>query len=233
MITRHKAFNLLMKKQVLLVAALAAATATFAQEKVSVTVKAGVNSASIKGDASNSLNSLVDYTNGIFNTQSKLGFYAGASVGIPVSSQFSVEPGLNFDQKGYELRGSYDFKGIASLLSPSAKASLNLNYISMPLLLKGNFNGFQVFAGPQVSYLAKADLHVTAGALGFNALDKHMDAGDQFNKWDMGVQAGLGYQMKNGLSLSAAWDRGLTKVDANRNMDAYNQAFKVGVGFKF
>jgi hypothetical protein len=222
-----------MKKQVLLLAALAAATATFAQEKVAVTVKAGINSASIKGDASNSLSSLVDYTDGIFETRSKLGFYAGASVGIPVSSNFSVEPGINFDQKGYELRGSYDFKGLASVLSPSAKAALTLNYISMPVLLKGNFDGFQVFVGPQVSYLAKADVRVTAGALGFNALDKNFDAGNQFNKWDMGIQAGLGYQMKNGLNISAAWDRGLSKVDANRNMDAYNQAFKVGVGFRF
>ncbi|RYZ17287.1 MAG: PorT family protein [Chitinophagaceae bacterium] len=222
-----------MKKQVLLIAALAAATASFAQQKVTVNVKAGVNSASIVGDASKSLNSLVDYTNDIFQTRSKLGVYAGASVGIPVTEQFSIEPGINFDQKGYELRGSYEFDGIASVLSPSAKAQLNLNYISMPVLLKGNFGGFNVFAGPQVSYLASSKVRVTAGALGFNAFDKTLDAGNQFNKWDMGVQAGLGYQLKNGLNISAAWDRGLTKVDANRSMDAYNQAFKVGVGFRF
>ncbi|TCJ13971.1 PorT family protein [Flaviaesturariibacter flavus] len=222
-----------MKKQVLLFAALAAATASFAQQKVTVNVKAGVNSASIVGNASKSLNSLVGYTNDIFQTHSKLGVFAGASVGIPVSEQFSIEPGINYDQKGYELRGSYQFDGIASVLSPTAKAQLNLDYISMPVLLKGNFGGFNVFAGPQVSYLANSKVRVTAGALGFNALDKSFDAGNQFNKWDMGIQAGLGYQLKNGLNISAAWDRGLTKVDANRNMDAYNQAFKVGVGFRF
>jgi hypothetical protein len=222
-----------MKKHILAVAGILAATATFAQDKPSVSIRAGVTSASIVGDASESLNSLVDYTDGIFQTQSKLGFFAGGSVNIPVSSNVSIEPGLYYDQKGYMLKGSYDFKGFASIFSPSAKAQLNQNYISMPVLVKGNFNGFEVFAGPQVSYLAKSDLHVSAGALGFNAYNNHFDVADQFSKVDFGMLGGVGYQFANGFNIRAAYDRGFTKVDANRNMDAYNQAFKVGVAFRF
>lgn len=222
-----------MKRHLLFAATFFAATASFAQNKIAVNVKAGLSSASIKGDASNSLNSMVDYTNGIFETKSKLGVYAGVAANIPITSQFSIEPGINYDQKGYQLRGSYDFKGVASVLSPSAKATLNLDYVSLPVLLKGNFNGFQVFAGPQVSYLTKGDLHVTAGALGFDAFNKHYDVKSGFNNWDFGVQAGVGYQMPGGFNISAAIDRSLTRVDANRNTNAYNQAFKVGIGFKF
>ena len=222
-----------MKQHVLVLAGLLASAVTFAQTKPSVSVRAGVSSASIVGNASQSLNSLVDYTDGIFQTQSKMGVFAGASVNIPLGGAVSVEPGLYYDQKGYQLKGSYEFKGIASVLSPSAKAQLNQHYISMPVLLKGNFNGFEVFGGPQLSYLAKSDLHVTAGALGFNAYNDHFNTADQFNKIDVGLTGGVGYQFANGFNIRAAYDRGLTKVDANRNMDAYNQAFKVGVGFKF
>ncbi|RYD98331.1 MAG: PorT family protein [Sphingobacteriales bacterium] len=228
-----------MKQHVLLLAGLFASAATFAQSKTaetgkpSVSIRAGASSASITGDASQGLNDLVDYSNGIFKTQSKLGVFAGASVNIPLGGNISVEPGLYYDQKGYMLKGSYDFKGIASIISPSAKAELNQHYISLPVLVKGNFNGFEVFAGPQVSYLAKSDLHVTAGALGFNAYNDRFNTADQFNKIDVGLLGGVGYQFANGFNIRAAYDRGLTKVDANRNMDAYNQAFKVGVGFRF
>ncbi|GAB4093735.1 porin family protein [Flaviaesturariibacter terrae] len=234
-----------MKQHVLLAAGLFASAVSFAQSSnfassqaaaksgPAVSIRAGVTSASIIGNASESLNSLVDYSSGIFHTQSKMGFYGGASVNIPLGGAVSVEPGLYYDQKGYLLKGSYDFKGIASVLSPSAKAQLNQHYISLPVLIKGNFNGFEVFGGPEVSYLAKSDLHVTAGALGFNAYNDHFNTADQFNKVDVGLMGGVGYQFANGFNIRAAYDRGLTKVDANRNMDAYNQAFKVGVGFRF
>jgi hypothetical protein len=96
-----------------------------------------------------------------------------------------------------------------------------------------NIDGFQIFAGPQVSYLAKADLKTTAGVLGFNLLNKTLDATDQFNRWDAGVTAGIGYQLSNGVNISASYDHGLSKVDANQNLESYNRGFKVGLGLKF
>ena len=90
-----------------------------------------------------------------------------------------------------------------------------------------------MFAGPQVSYLAKADLKTTAGVLGFNFLNNTTDATQQFNRWDAGITAGLGYQLANGVNLMAAYDHGLSKADAGQNMNAYNRAFKVGLGFSF
>ena len=152
---------------------------------------------------------------------------------IPVSGQVSVKPGLFYEQKGYEFKGLYDFKGIASIISPSAKAQLNLNYISMPVLVKGKFNEFEVFAGPQVSYRVKSDVHVTAGALGFNAYNNRFDMADQFSKVDVGFTGAAGYKFSNGFNIRTAYDRGLTKIDANCNTDAYNRAIKVGVGFRF
>ena len=221
-----------MRKQILLICSLALAVISFAQTTPSFGIRAGVSSASLKGDAASSLNDLLDYTDGHVTTNNHTGFFGGGYITIPVTQQFSVEPALYYTQKGYELRGELNVKGL-EFLGANAKAKLTSNYIDLPVLVKGNFNGFQVFAGPQISYLAKADLRTTAGVLGFNLLNKTMDATEQFNRWDAGVTAGVGYQFKNGLNLSAAYDHGLSRADANKNMEAYNRSFKVGVGISF
>jgi hypothetical protein len=221
-----------MKKQILLFASVAISAISFAQSKPSFGIRAGITSSSIKGDAVNSLQNLLDYTNGAITTSAHTGFFAGANASIPISDLVSVEPGLYYSEKGYEMKGELDMKGI-EFLGANAKAKLISHYVDLPLLLKLNFNGLQLFAGPQVSYLAKADLRTTAGALGFNVLDKTMDATDQFNRWDAGVTGGIGYQFPNGFNISASYNHGLSKVDANQNFDSYNRSFKVGVGFNF
>jgi hypothetical protein len=204
----------------------------FAQTNPSFGIRAGVSSASMKGEAANSLNDLLDFTNGRITTGNHTGFFGGGYVNIPVTGQFSVEPALYYTQKGYELRGELNLKGL-DFLGANAKAKLTSSYIDLPILLKGNFNGLQVFAGPQISYLAKSDLKTTAGILGFNLLNKTMDATEQFNRWDAGITGGVGYQFANGLNISAAYDHGLSRADKNKNMEAYNRSFKVGVGISF
>ena len=221
-----------MKKQILLFCSLAFSTIMFAQTSPSFGARAGVSSARMSGDAANNLNDLLDFAQGNITTGNHTGFFGGGYVNIPITNKFSVEPALYYTQKGYELRGELNIKGL-DFIGANAKAKLTSSYIDMPLLLKGNFNGFQVFAGPQISYLTKADLRTTAGLLGFNLLNKTMDATEQFNRWDAGVTGGVGYQFGNGLNISAAYDHGLSKADKNKNMEAFNRSFKVGLGISF
>jgi hypothetical protein len=221
-----------MKKHFVLFASLAVSSLVFAQTKPTFGIRAGINHAGIKGEAVNSLQNLIILSNGAITTASRTGIFGGGYVSVPLSNQFSIEPALYYTQKGYELRGDLNIKGI-EFLAAGAKARLSTTYIDMPVLAKANFNGFQIFAGPQVSYLAAAKLRTTAGALGFNILDKTMDAKSQFNQWDVALTGGIGYQFGNGVNISAAYDHGLSKVDANKNFESYNRAFKVGVGFRF
>ena len=221
-----------MRKKILLICCLAFSSILFAQTTPSFGIRAGLSSSSMRGDAADNLNDLLDFTKGSISTNNHTGFFGGGYVSIPLTNQLSVEPALYYSQKGYQLNGALNIKGL-DFLGANAKAKLTSNYIDLPVLLKGNFSGFQVFAGPQISYLAKADLRTTAGLLGFNVLNKTMDATDQFNRWDAGVTGGIGYQFTNGLNISAAYDRGLSKADKNKNMEAYNQSFKVGLGITF
>lgn len=221
-----------MKKQILLLASTVFSVVIFAQSQPRIGIRAGVVSSTIKGDAVNSLQNLLDYTNGAISTSNHLGIFAGVNASIPISELVSIEPGLFYTEKGYQLKGGLNLKGL-DFLGVNAQAKLTSHYIDVPVLLKLNFNGLQVFAGPQISYLAKSDLRTTAGALGFNVLDKTMDATDQFNRWDAGFTGGLGYQFGNGVNISASYDHGLSKVDANKNFDSYNRGFKLGVGYRF
>lgn len=221
-----------MKKQILLVAAIAVTSFSFAQSKVSFGIKGGVASSSIKGDAMGNLQDILDYTNGMVTTSNHTGFFAGVNASLPVSDVISIEPGLYYTQKGYQLNGDLNLKGV-EFLGVNAKAKLNSQYVDLPVLVKANIGGLKIFAGPQISYLTKADLKTTAGVLGFNLLNKSFDATSEFNRWDAGVTGGIGYQFANGVNISASYDRGLSKLDANQNFDSYNQSFKVGLGFHF
>lgn len=221
-----------MKKQFLLLSTIIISTLAMAQTKPSFGIRGGVTSAGMQGDAVDNLNNLLDYTNGRVTTNKRTGFFSGAYASIPLGNLFTVEPGVYYAQKGYEVRGALSVKG-AEFLSANANAQLTSHYIDVPLVLKANMNGLQIFAGPQVSYLAKADLRTTAGVLGFNLLNKKMDATEQFNQWDAAITGGLGYQFKNGMNITAAYDHGLSKADANKNFDSYNRTIKIGIGYSF
>jgi hypothetical protein len=221
-----------MKNTILLIAAITVSTISFSQEKPSFGIRAGFSSAGMRGDAVNNFKNLLEFTDGMITTSNHSGFFAGGYASIPVGDIVSIEPGLYYTQKGYEVRGELQGKGV-EFLGVNANAKLNTNYIEMPVLIKANISGFQVFAGPQVSYLASADLRTTAGVLGFNLLNTKMDATDKFNRWDLGLTGGVGYQFSNGVNLMASYDHGLSRVDANQNFNSYNRAFKVGIGVTF
>lgn len=221
-----------MKKQLVLLAALVTTTFAMAQTTPSFGIRAGLSSAGMRGDAVSSLNNLLDFTDGAITTDNRTGFFGGAYTTIPLSNAIALEPALYYTQKGYALKGDLTVKE-ADFLSAVANAQLKAHYIDMPVLLKATIGGFQVFGGPQVSYLAQADLKTTAGVLGINLFNKTLDATAQFNRWDAGITGGVGYQFSNGINVMAAYDHGLSKVDAGKNSAAYNRSFKVGIGMNF
>jgi hypothetical protein len=218
-----------MKKQLLLLLSITLSTLTFAQSKISFGVNAGLSYAGMRGDAVNNLDNLLNFSNGAVTPNNVAGFYAGAHVILPVAGTVSIQPGLYYTEKGYGLTGSLNIKGVG-FLGASAKATLLSQYVDIPVLLKVDLGGFQIFAGPQFSYLMKADLKAKAGILGINLLNSTIDATQQFNRWDAAITGGIGYKFGNGINISASYDYGLSRLDANQSTNAYNQGFKIGVG---
>lgn len=225
-------FTIIMKTKILLIISLLFSSFVFSQKVTTIGIRAGINSFGIQGEASDNLGSLLGKTDGILKTTNRTGFFAGANTDIPVTNNFSIEPGLYYSLKGYDMTGGIDIPG-ADFLGVNARAGLETRYIDLPVLLKGNFNGFEVFAGPQVSYLTSANLKTTVGALGVSLLNKDIDATNVFNKWDAAITGGIGYQFTNGLNIMASYDYGLSKVDVNKSINAHNRGFKIGIGVNF
>lgn len=206
---------------------------TSTKAQISYGVQAGMDIANWKGDAIQSLNNVVDLSNGFIGTKSRTGFNIGGYLTIPVTEQLSFEPGLQYAQKGYAMQGDLKIDAL-KFLGVNASAKLEANYIDVPLVLKAEVaKGLSIYAGPQLSYLTKASLHINTSVLGISLLNKRLDLTDNFNRMDVGIAGGVGYAFDNGFNIKAGYDYGLSKLDKNDNFKAYNRVIKLSVGFSF
>lgn len=206
---------------------------SLAQAQVSYGIRAGVNVNKWQGESLQIIEDLVDKTDGYITTHNTTGFHAGGYVNIPMGNRFSFEPGLQYSKKGYAMRG--DLKvDVLKYLGVNAGVQVMEHYIDMPLVLKAKLvKGLNVYAGPQVSYLVRSTLNAKAGALGFNLFNRGFGITSRFNKVDLGLTGGLGYQFDNGLNIQAGYDYGLSNLDKSNTFTVHNRVVKVSVGFSF
>ena len=196
-------------------------------------VRSGVNYATWKGDDIQIIQDLVDKTDGYIVTKGITGMHIGGYVNIPLSETFAFEPGLAYSKKGYSLKGDFQIP-VLKYLGINARAQVQSHYIDIPLLIRANvYKGLNVYAGPQISYLVRSTLNAKLGVLGITIFNRGVGITERFNKVDMGLTGGVGYQFENGLNMQAGYDYGLSKLDKNDNYSAYNRVVKVSVGFSF
>lgn len=201
--------------------------------QVSFGVQAGGNVSTLKGDAIQSLNNVFDITKGIVDQKSKFGFSGRAYAAIPVDKTFGVETGLSYQQKGYKVSGDFN-STFLKLLNVKADLINTSSYIGLDALAKVSpVEGLSIKAGPQINFLVKNDLNIRSSVLGFNLLNQHIDITDNTNKVDMGLTGGISYKFSNGISLNGFYTHGLSAIDKNANIKAFNRSGGVTIGFEF
>jgi hypothetical protein len=201
--------------------------------QVSYGIRTGVNFAKWQGEDLQVIEDLLDKTDGYLVAKGKTGWHVGGYVNIPISNTFSFEPGIAYSKKGYSIKGDVQIP-VLKILAINAGAQVQSHYIDMPLVLKAKLaKGLNIYAGPQVSYLVRSTLNAKLGVLGINIFNRGFGITERFNKVDMGLTGGIGYQFDNGLNLQAGYDYGLSTLDKNENYSAYNRVVKVSVGFSF
>ena len=99
-----------MKNKILLFIAIITSSFSFAQTP-SFGVKAGVAFSGMHGDVVDNFKNLLDFTDGRITTKDYTGFFAGGFATLPLSENISIEPGVYYSQKGYELNGALNVKG--------------------------------------------------------------------------------------------------------------------------
>ncbi len=210
---------------------LAAAITTNAQIKP--IIKVGASQSTWKGEARNSFDQLLDSTNGYISSRNRSGFYANVGAEIPMGKVASFEPSIGYSQRGFGVRGNITINNM-KIEALNARATAQMHYVDLTALLKVKpVAGLQLFVGPQVSYLVKNNLHADIAVLGFSLLNKDMDVTDEFNRWDMGVTGGIGYEFTNGIGITAAYERGFQRVDNKERFKAFNESYKAGITYRF
>lgn len=195
-------------KKLFLGAAIAVSSLSFAQQ---FGIKGGMNVSSLSKDAA------------LSEQNSKIGFYAGAFVNVPVAESFSVQPEVIYNNLGSKVKqtnalGTFEY-------------ARHFDYISVPVMFQYNATPeFYLEAGPQASFLVSTRHKAKAGNTSIsNEVNK-----DNYNTFDFGLGLGAGYYFTKNIGITARYVAGFTDIYKNNSGDAVkNNNFQVGLAYKF
>jgi hypothetical protein len=174
----------------------------------------------IKGGAN--MSNIIKTNDDSYETEFKPGFHAGLTMEIGIGNTFAFAPELMFSQKGYKTD---NFGGTFTQTT---------NWIDIPILAKINATPtFNIFLGPQVSFLTKTTNKFEGVVNGQEIIE---EGSDTFKKSIAGGVIGAGFDItpKIGLSARYALDFQKTDEEGNTSTPAFkNQVIQAGIGFKF
>lgn len=142
----------------------------------------------------------------------KFGLTFGTVVDIPMSGNFSIQPGLNFVQKGLVIKDASD-------PSVTVKSTTTISMIELPVNFLYNSSGssghFFVGAGPSVAFgiSGKGKTTYTDGTptetidVKFGNTDQ-----DDMKSLDLGANLIAGYRLSSGLMFSFNYNLGLSNA---------------------
>jgi len=152
------------------------------------------------------------------------GIMAGATFQAGITPAFSVVAETYFVMKGATLKADNPLT--------VNKSTLRLYNVEIPVLARVHINRFYMNAGPYVSYTIGGRIKTESSetipekstAISFSNVT------DGFKRWELGVQAGAGYNFrikKRALALDLRYGYGLTNV--SQNAERYNRTFTMSI----
>lgn len=149
----------------------------------------------------------------------KAGFNAGVFARIPLGSSFSLQTELLYSQYGAFVN---EDKGVTF-----AKARLNLDYITVPVMLQYNVSPkFYVEAGPEFGLMVSNKYKLENGT--------SLKISEGLNKFNLGLGLGLGYDITKNIGFNARYVAGLTNTIKKGYGDSNtNSTFQLGMTYKF
>ncbi len=189
----------------------------------------------------------VDPIEQLFNT----GFTFGAGVEFPLNSTISIQPELNFVQKGFRIKFTESDQGI----TVSLDSRTHINYLEIPVLVKFYLNEsdtrFYITAGPSLGMgvggkmKSKVDTDFLGTPLSVTITGKvkfgdppsdynpEEDTDIYFdNRFDFGLQGGIGVFIKNSVMVEVRYNHGFSPLydDDDQSMNRVIQ-FSAAVPF--
>ena len=123
-------------------------------------------------------------------SQYRLSYHVGIYEQSDISDRFSIRPELLFSNKGFRSSGV------------SGKSNVDLHYVSLPVLAQYRiWDQLSVMLGPEISYLLFARARTDDGTVNLSSI---------WNRTlDVGIAAGLGYQVSEKVELGVRYTYGL------------------------
>ncbi|MCC5905763.1 MAG: PorT family protein [Balneolaceae bacterium] len=148
------------------------------------------------------------------------GFHAGAFVETSPRNALSLESGLYVATKGFKSKELFEDMDL--------KMRSTSYYLDLPIYAKYNApGGFNLFAGPQFSYLLNNKMTVE-----FAGEKEDEWSTEGANRFDIGAVAGVGYRFGDALSRNANYDFGLAKLGKDDDSKIYNRVIKVSLAYR-
>jgi Outer membrane protein beta-barrel domain len=172
------------------------------------------------------LSNMVKSDDADVTTGSKVGFNAAFFVELPLASVFSIQPELQFSQKG--------FKATGTALGAPYEYKQTTNFIEVPVLAKIKpIPGFGIVVGPQFSFLASTKTNFTTNNLAYENIVK--EENDNLRKNIFGGVIGIEAGAKSFVaSLRYNMDFQNNNGDGTSSTPRYkNQVIALGLGIVF
>lgn len=162
-----------------------------------------------------------------FSNDSKAGLTAGILVDIPAGNNLSIQPALNYVQKGAQWEDAGE------------KGSMNINCIEVPVNFLYNTNGgsgtFFVGAGPSFAFNMSGKMKHNDGT---GEVEEDIEIGndkdnDDIKSLDAGGNFLAGYRFSNGFFLSAGYNLGLSNLSlySDDEESIKSSYFSIKIGF--
>ncbi|MEP7141506.1 MAG: porin family protein [Ferruginibacter sp.] len=159
--------------------------------------------------------------------KTKTGFTGGLFVDIPINSNFSLQPALNFVQKGFSTKDE------------TSTDKVKYSYAEIPLNFIYNSQGFFIGAGPSMAFGIAGREKITDKSDPSNSSDDKIEFGsgdDQIKRFEFGANILTGYKFANGFIFSVNYNLGLNNIQIGNADDAgtiKNRYFAFKVGYVF
>ena len=137
------------------------------------------------------------------------GIHGGAYVTMMFSDHLGLQPEVLYSAQG----------------AKSGDQKYKINYVNIPVLVRYNITDlFSIHAGPQFGLLTSAK---------FASGSNETDVKDQIKGSDIGIAAGVGFDLPMKLNFSARFIQGLTNInDTGSSTNTKNYNLQLSVGYK-
>lgn len=197
--------------------------------------------------------------------KSRQGPYFGLVGNLMLTNKLGFQTELNYSSQGGKKDGKQAIPvnqfvnpvpdGFPKYVYANYKSEAKINYIELPVMLKLNFTFAKIFSffvqgGPYGGYLLSAknassgssyiylDKEETTQALPYKfSFDSTISIKDQLNKFNFGIQGGIGFSLKTpagALLLTAGGNYGLTTIQKDpENGKNHTGAATITLGYVF